>query len=138
MGAAYQLLFNGQAADAGMYTDVISVEVEEGLDLPGAVQLSLPVAATPSGDMSYISDARLQPFSNLAVVVTPPTSSTSNGLSGILGGSSGASGTSYGVRVLEALRAAVLAGEESGIAEGDVFGEIRDRVRARALATGRA
>jgi antitoxin ParD1/3/4 len=33
---------------------------------------------------------------------------------------------------LDALRVAVLAGEESGIAEGDVFGELRDRVRMRA------
>jgi antitoxin ParD1/3/4 len=33
---------------------------------------------------------------------------------------------------LEALRAAVLAGEQSGVAEGDVFGEIRDRIRTRA------
>ncbi len=38
---------------------------------------------------------------------------------------------------LEALRSAVLAGEQSGVAEGDVFGEIRDRVRTRALATSR-
>jgi antitoxin ParD1/3/4 len=39
---------------------------------------------------------------------------------------------------LDALRSAVLAGEQSGIAEGDVFGELRDRVRRRAMATGRA
>jgi antitoxin ParD1/3/4 len=38
---------------------------------------------------------------------------------------------------LDALRAAVVAGEQSGVAEGDVFGEIRDRIRNRALATGR-
>lgn len=38
---------------------------------------------------------------------------------------------------LEALRAAILAGERSGIAEGDVFGEIRERIRNRALATSR-
>ena len=37
---------------------------------------------------------------------------------------------------LDALRAAVLAGEESGVAEGDVMGEIRERIRRRALATG--
>lgn len=35
---------------------------------------------------------------------------------------------------LEALRAGLLAGEESGIAEGDVFGEIRARIQRRALA----
>jgi antitoxin ParD1/3/4 len=38
---------------------------------------------------------------------------------------------------LDALRSAVLAGEQSGFAKGDVFGEARDRVRRRALATGR-
>jgi antitoxin ParD1/3/4 len=38
---------------------------------------------------------------------------------------------------LDALRATVLAGEQSGIAEGDVFGEVRERIRNRALATGR-
>ena len=38
---------------------------------------------------------------------------------------------------LDALRSAVLAGEQSGIAEGDVFGEILERIRERALATGR-
>jgi antitoxin ParD1/3/4 len=34
---------------------------------------------------------------------------------------------------LDAIRSAVLAGEQSGIAEGDVFGEIRDRIRQRSL-----
>ena len=39
---------------------------------------------------------------------------------------------------LEAIRSAVLAGEESGVADGDVIGEVRERMRRRALATGRA
>jgi antitoxin ParD1/3/4 len=34
---------------------------------------------------------------------------------------------------LDALRSAVLAGEQSGTAEGDVFAEIRERIRERAL-----
>ncbi|MFZ0747247.1 MAG: type II toxin-antitoxin system ParD family antitoxin [Terracidiphilus sp.] len=38
---------------------------------------------------------------------------------------------------LDALRSAVLAGEQSGIAKGDVFREIRAHVRQRALAKGR-
>jgi len=38
---------------------------------------------------------------------------------------------------LDALRSAVLAGEQSGIAEGDVFGELRVRVQRRALVTGK-
>jgi antitoxin ParD1/3/4 len=37
---------------------------------------------------------------------------------------------------LEALRAAVQAGEESGIAEGDVVNEVRERIRRRALVMG--
>ena len=38
---------------------------------------------------------------------------------------------------LQVIREAVLAGEESGIADGDVLREVRERVRRRALATGR-
>jgi len=37
---------------------------------------------------------------------------------------------------LQALKAAILAGEESGVAEGDVMSEVRERIRRRALATG--
>jgi antitoxin ParD1/3/4 len=37
---------------------------------------------------------------------------------------------------LEGLRAALIAGEESGIADGDVIGEVRERIRRRALVTG--
>ncbi len=39
---------------------------------------------------------------------------------------------------LEALRAAVQAGEESGVAEGDVMSEVRERIRRRALVMGAA
>jgi antitoxin ParD1/3/4 len=39
---------------------------------------------------------------------------------------------------LEVIRDAVAAGEESGIADGDVLKEVRERMRRRALATGRA
>jgi antitoxin ParD1/3/4 len=39
---------------------------------------------------------------------------------------------------IEALRSALSAGEESGIAEGVVLDEVRERIRRRALVTGRA
>src|SRR5580692_5646958 len=90
MAATYQLLLNGQAVETAFYTDLLSLEIEESLDLPGAVQLHLPVEATTDGDLTYISDPRLQPFSSLAVVVTPPSDSSGNGLSGALGGNHGA------------------------------------------------
>ncbi len=67
----YQILLNGQGADADLYTAVSSLEVEENLDLPAAVQLTLPVVRTDSGDLTYVSDSRFQPLVNLAVVVTP-------------------------------------------------------------------
>jgi hypothetical protein len=38
--------------------------------------------------------------------------------------------------LLDALRTAVLAGEESGLAEGDVIDEVREHIRGRALAIG--
>lgn len=37
---------------------------------------------------------------------------------------------------LEAIRIAVQVGEESGVAEGDVIREIRERIRRRALVMG--
>ena len=39
---------------------------------------------------------------------------------------------------LEALRSAVSAGEASGVAEGDILNEVRERIRRRALVTGQA
>jgi phage protein D len=92
MAATYQLLLNGQAADPELYTAIASLEVEESMDMPGAVQLSLPVNATDAGDYAYVSDARFQPLSNLAVVATPGDDSSSSGLTGLLGGNNGASG----------------------------------------------
>jgi antitoxin ParD1/3/4 len=38
---------------------------------------------------------------------------------------------------LDAIRVAVQAGEESGLAEGDVFAEATERIHRRALVTGR-
>ena len=52
MASTYQLLLNGQAADADLYTAVSSLEVEESLDLPGAVQLTVPVGTTATGDLT--------------------------------------------------------------------------------------
>jgi phage protein D len=45
-----------------------SLEVEENVDLPGAIQLSLPVNATDAGDLAFVNDATLQPFATVAVV----------------------------------------------------------------------
>src|SRR6266853_3960472 len=71
MANTYRLLLNGTPADDALYTAMSSLEVEENADLPGAVQLVLPVSRSASGDLTYVNDSRFQPFVNLAVVATP-------------------------------------------------------------------
>jgi len=70
MPSTFQVFFNGTAADETFYDQITSLEVEENADLPGAIQLTLPVIAS-SGDLTFVDDSRVQPFSNIAVVVTP-------------------------------------------------------------------
>lgn len=81
MAETYQIMIGGQPADADLYTALTSLEVEENMDLPGAVQLNIPVNRSPSGDLTYVSDPRFEPLTNLAVVVTPGPG-TSGGLAG--------------------------------------------------------
>jgi phage protein D len=92
MGSNYQLLLNGQAADPDLYTAVTSLEVEESMDLPGAVQLTIPVGTSASGDLTYVSDSRFQPLVNLAVVVTPAAGSSAGSPAPSLGGAAAALG----------------------------------------------
>ena len=60
MGSSYQIFFNNQAAPPEFYTAIASLEVEENMDLPGAVQLNLPVSRNDSGDLTYVSDDNLR------------------------------------------------------------------------------
>lgn len=70
MGATFQFLINGSPADDQLLTVMGPLEVEENADLPGAIQLTLPVDADGNGDLTLVNDPRFQPFSNLAVVAT--------------------------------------------------------------------
>jgi phage protein D len=71
MVSSFQLLLNGTAADEILYSALSEIEVEENADLPGAIQLKLAVSRSESGDLTFVNDARLQPFANLAVIATP-------------------------------------------------------------------
>jgi phage protein D len=71
MAATFQLLLDGTPADDDLYTVMSSLEVEENADLPGAIQLNLPVSRSEKGDLTYVSDSRFQPLVNLAVVAMP-------------------------------------------------------------------
>jgi phage protein D len=96
--SSYQITFNGQAATPDFYNAVAKLEVEENMDLPGAVQINLPVSRSQSGDLTYVSDSTLQPMVNIAVVIYPPTGGVANGpggdaatsIGGALGGAAGA------------------------------------------------
>jgi phage protein D len=67
----YQILLNGTPADSGFYDRVSSLEVEENADMPGSLQLRLPISRTEDGELSGVNESGLQPFANIAVVVTP-------------------------------------------------------------------
>jgi phage protein D len=92
MPSSYTLLLNGQAADADLYAAVSSLEVEESLDMPGAVQLTVPITTSLSGDLTYVSDSRFQPLANLAVVVTPASGSSAGSPAAALGAAASALG----------------------------------------------
>jgi len=69
--STYQFLINGTPADDKLIAVMGPLEVEENADLPGAIQLTLPVDSDGSGDLTFVNDPRFQPFVNLAVVATP-------------------------------------------------------------------
>jgi len=71
MPSSYQILFDGQPADADFYTSIASLEVEENVEMPGAVQLNLPVNRSDSGELTDVADSRFKPLANIAVVATP-------------------------------------------------------------------
>jgi len=67
---SYQILVGGSPVEATLYGAIETLEIEENADLPGAFQLTVPVARTSSGDLTLVNDDVFQPFANVAVVVT--------------------------------------------------------------------
>ncbi len=92
MPGTYQIVLNGQPADAALYTVISSLEVEESLDQPGAVQLTLPIARSSDGDLVYVSDGKFAPLANIAVVATPGGA----GASDVVGGAAAAVASAFG------------------------------------------
>jgi phage protein D len=68
--ATYELYFDGTSADDALHDSISMLEVEENLDLPSALQLTLPVALDAGGDLTFVNDARFKPLANVAVVVS--------------------------------------------------------------------
>lgn len=68
MPTTYQLRLGGVAVEMALYDKLTSLEVEESLDVPAAMQLSLPVDRTQDGDLSFVGDPKFGPFTPVAVV----------------------------------------------------------------------
>ena len=73
MSGQFDILAGGQAV-TDLTSRMVMLEVEENADLPGAFQLTLPVASGSSADLDVVNDSRLAPWSNIAV-----TASSSDG-----------------------------------------------------------
>jgi phage protein D len=71
VASALRVAFDGTAADDDFYTKLTTLEVEENADLPGALQMRVPVTRDDSGDLTIVADDRFKPFANVTVVVTP-------------------------------------------------------------------
>ncbi len=71
MPSSYQIMLNGQPADQSLTTLVVSIDVEESMDLPAAMQILLPVSRDSSGDLTYVADSRFAPLANVAVIASP-------------------------------------------------------------------
>lgn len=75
MANGFQVLFgkNATDGDAAFYRLLAALEVEENADLPGAIQLTLPIAthgSAGSEDLTVLADDRYQPYARIAVVVS--------------------------------------------------------------------
>jgi phage protein D len=69
MTKLFKILINGKPVEASFYDEIQLLEVEENADLPGAIQLILPVSREGKGDLTQVNSDRFKPLSNLAIVV---------------------------------------------------------------------
>src|SRR5216684_2123751 len=68
MGSKYQVFFDGTAADESFHDAISSIEVEENVDMPDAIEINLVVNRTDDGELDWPQDSRVKPFANVAVV----------------------------------------------------------------------
>jgi hypothetical protein len=76
MADSFHVLFGESptAAPEEFYDLVSTLEVEENADLPGAIQLTMPIAtegAPGAEDLTILGDDRFKPYARIAVVATP-------------------------------------------------------------------
>jgi phage protein D len=70
-GSSYRLVINGSPVEDSLHALLAEIEVEENVDLPGALQLSLPVGTDGHDDLTFLNDARFAPFAPVSLVAQP-------------------------------------------------------------------
>lgn len=70
MTFSFELSLGGGTASSAALTEALqSVEVEENVDGPGAMTITMPVNRTPSGDLTYVDDGSFEPYTPVSVVL---------------------------------------------------------------------
>jgi phage protein D len=92
MASAYCLMLGGQPADATLMQLLASTEVEESMDMPAAIQLTVPISRSSGGDLAYVSDPRFAPLAPVSVVA----STKGSGAQGVATGAIGATAAAIG------------------------------------------
>ena len=62
MASCYRLMLGAQPADATLMQLLALTEVEESMDMPSAIQLTVPLSRSSNSDLSYASDPRFSPL----------------------------------------------------------------------------
>jgi|SRR4051794_10790928 len=70
MAATCRILLDGERADDDLFIPSFVLEVEENLDLPSAVKMTVPVEQTDRGDFTAVGERRFRPFAPIAVVAS--------------------------------------------------------------------
>ena len=65
---ALQFLSNGKDDHESVCQFFSSIEVEESVDLPGAMEITLPLNATNARDLTFLASSTIQPYANISLV----------------------------------------------------------------------
>ena len=68
--STYRLSLNNKPVTDEVLNLMWPIEVEESVDLPGAIRFSLPVDSDGKGDLTFVNDSNFQPFVGATLVAT--------------------------------------------------------------------
>jgi hypothetical protein len=71
MPTTVELTINSSPADDSLYDAIQELQVEESADRPDTLLIRLPVNRTPGGDLQFVGDGTFEPFTTVALVLTP-------------------------------------------------------------------